>query len=69
MGDYKNYSASTANIESGSQRTDDIIITPIVTKYPDAVKSSNHFGIFDRADAAILSAAFQDEAIISQCNV
>lgn len=51
-----------------AQSTDDII-KPVVTKFPSVDKTSDHFGISIRADTAIVSAAFQDTDIISQCNV
>ncbi|GBN35177.1 hypothetical protein AVEN_164176-1 [Araneus ventricosus] len=44
-------------------------ITPVVTKVLAAVRTLDPFGISDRADAAILSAALQDVGIISESNV
>ncbi|GBL85629.1 hypothetical protein AVEN_193097-1 [Araneus ventricosus] len=45
------------------------LVTLVVTKVLDAVRTLDRFGISDRADAAILSAALQDVGIISESNV
>ncbi|GBM44705.1 hypothetical protein AVEN_54016-1 [Araneus ventricosus] len=42
---------------------------PVVKKVLAAVRTLDRFGIFDRAGAAILSAALQDVDIISESNV
>ncbi|GBM31902.1 hypothetical protein AVEN_183300-1 [Araneus ventricosus] len=45
------------------------LITPVVTKVLAAVTTLDRFGIYDRAGAAVVSAALQDVGIISESNV
>ncbi|GBN23639.1 hypothetical protein AVEN_53531-1 [Araneus ventricosus] len=42
---------------------------PVVTKVLAALRTLDRFGFFDRAGAAIVSAALQDVGIISESNV
>ncbi|GBN37508.1 hypothetical protein AVEN_252639-1 [Araneus ventricosus] len=69
MCEHLDQSAPSANIESGAQNTDDVTVTPVVTEFATVARTLDRFGISNRAGAAILSAALQDVAIISESNV